>query len=140
MQNKKIEHSPFLGYEKFVFPLLQKIPKSQLNLLLKQYIVYGRTMKLVQQLLFGFSILVVIHNFLIFSEAYDHSFDVQEIMIGIFVLFLIPCFVVIGILLKGQFGLRNALKKECMANDLPNRKTRKEFNKYVKTHIGGYGI
>ena len=138
--HKKNWNSPFYGYSKTAFPLLRKIPEYRLHLLFKQYMVYGKLMKSVQLILLVFSIIVLVHNFLIFSGIYGNGFEIQDIIIGVLVLFLVPCIVIIVMLLKGQMGLRRQVKKACLEKKLPVRKTRKEFNQYVKVHMGGYGI
>ncbi|WP_298476900.1 hypothetical protein [uncultured Maribacter sp.] len=130
----------FKGYTKDVFPLLRKIPGNKLNNLFNQYIVYCKKTRVVQRILLFFAGIAILHNFFIFSGAYDSNFDYQFIIIGLLVLLLIPCFVVIGILLRGQLKIRRELRKLCLAASLPAKKTRKEFNEYIKIHIGGFGI
>ena len=133
-------NSLFNGYFKEFYILLRKIPKTKMDALLKQYRIYLEKQKLVTRIFLWFTIIACIHNGFIVFEIYKMDFQIIEIMIGILVLFLLPCCIVIGVLLKCQFRLRGALKMVCKEEQLPVRKTRKEFNQYIKSTMGGYGI
>ena len=138
MRKKKDINSPLFGYTEDVFPLLQKIAGDSLKNLVEMYLEYGKKMKLVPYALVGCILIALVHNYLIISDVYSNGMEI--IIIGVWVLSLLPLLALLGILINGQIRIRRAFRKVATQAKLPIRKSRKEFNLLMKSTFGGYGI
>ncbi len=138
-RNRKNINSPLFGFEKGTFPMLFRIPEIELQDLINQYTVYThKETKMVRMTFFVVVIVVCFHNFFVVSDMYNAT--LQHMMIGIMVLFLIPAFAFIIILIRGRLRVVNTVKKVCLKNNLDRGKTRKELKTFLVGNYGGYGV
>ncbi|QLG46002.1 hypothetical protein [Costertonia aggregata] len=124
------------------FGLLAKLPKSELQLLVKEYIAYSGKVKYVYYFIFGFFAIVMTYNLVFAGRSFPiHDYkNIQNTMVGVVGIFLLIFLGVAGYVLAKLIRLKkriNSIAEKCRLN---KKALRSEFHLFVKTTIGGTGI